>query len=110
MLKIDLHTHTIASGHGTRDTVTDLAKAAAARGMTMLGITDHGPATPGGAAVSYFRSLPSGPRFRFGVDVRYGAEANILDGGALDPVVELPHTLERDLRHCQANPRTSLIV
>ena len=28
----DMHTHSIASGHGTRCTITDMAKAAARRG------------------------------------------------------------------------------
>ena len=36
----DLHTHTIASGHGTVCTITDMAKAAAGKGLKLLGITD----------------------------------------------------------------------
>ncbi|WP_242622733.1 PHP domain-containing protein [Lachnoclostridium sp. Marseille-P6806] len=81
---VDLHTHTIASGHGTRDTIADMAKAAAARGMAVLGITDHGPATCGAASASYFMNLGSAPRERCGVAVLYGAEVSILEGGALD--------------------------
>ena len=41
----DIHTHSIASGHGTICTVSDMAKAASRRGLKLLGITDHGPAT-----------------------------------------------------------------
>lgn len=41
----DLHTHTCASGHGTLDRITDLAKEAAKRRMEVLGISDHGPAS-----------------------------------------------------------------
>ena len=95
----DLHTHTIASGHGTRDTITDLAKAAAARGLAMLGVTDHGPATPGAAAVSYFRALPDVPRGRFGVRILCGAEVNILEGGELD----LPAEVLDRLDYCVAS-------
>ncbi len=60
----DLHTHTIASGHGSGATITDMAKAAAAKGLRLLGISDHGPATPGGTTPSYFRSLAQAPKKR----------------------------------------------
>lgn len=85
MLPIDIHTHTVASGHGTTDTIADLAKNAYKKGMTLLGVSDHGPATPGSCKESYFRNLKSAPRSRAGISVLYGAEANILDeNGALD--------------------------
>ncbi len=84
-IKADLHTHTCASGHGTGDRITDMAREAARRSIELLGISDHGPATLGSADLSYFRSLILCERTRFGVELRYGAEANILDaGGALD--------------------------
>lgn len=41
----DVHTHSIASGHGTTCTVSDMAKAASKKGLKLLGITDHGPGT-----------------------------------------------------------------
>ena len=47
-IKFDIHTHTIASGHATTATITDMAKAEAARNLKLLGISDHGPATAGG--------------------------------------------------------------
>ncbi len=82
---IDLHIHTLASGHGTADTIAVLAKAARKKGMTLLGISDHGPATPGSCRDSYFRSLQNAPSSREGVALLYGAEANILDEqGRLD--------------------------
>lgn len=85
MLPIDLHTHTVASGHGSNDTIADLAKTAYKKGMTLLGVSDHGPATPGSCQESYFRSLKSAPRNRAGIQVMYGAEANILnEQGQLD--------------------------
>ena len=37
--EFDIHTHSIASGHGTCATMTDMAKAANAAGLKMLGIS-----------------------------------------------------------------------
>lgn len=83
--EFDIHTHTIASGHGSSATITDMAKAASARGLKMLGISDHGPATLGGGRTSYFRNLAYAPKERLGVMMLYGAEVNILDSkGRLD--------------------------
>lgn len=85
MVTIDLHTHTIASGHGSTATISDMAKEAGKRGIKILGISDHGPATPGSASVSYFKNLTLAPRVRFGVTLLYGVELNILDAqGSVD--------------------------
>lgn len=84
-VKLDVHTHTIASGHASTATITDMAKAASANNLTLLGISDHGPATFGGGKPSYFRSLSHAQRERFGVEMLYGAETNILDNqGKMD--------------------------
>lgn len=81
----DIHTHSIASGHGTSATISNMAKAASRRGLRLLGITDHGPATLAAGTPSYFRSLTYSPRKRFGIELLYGAELNILDtDGRLD--------------------------
>lgn len=85
MFELDLHTHSIASGHGTTHTITDLAKEAAIRGLHLLGIADHGPATSGSSKASYFRNLKYAPKKRCGIDVLYGVELNILDqNGTVD--------------------------
>lgn len=82
---IDLHTHSISSGHGSTDTINDMAKAAAARGIKILGISEHGPATAGSVKPTYFRSLKLATRKRFGVQILYGAEINIITpSGVLD--------------------------
>lgn len=75
----DIHTHCIASGHGTQDTITEMARTAAERSLQILGLSDHGPATPGAADSSYFRNLLLAERKRFGVSLLYGAELNILN-------------------------------
>lgn len=77
MMITDLHTHTVASGHATRDTVTDLAREAAKRGLSALGICDHAPKMPTGAKESYFRSLGYADKKLFGVRILYGVELNI---------------------------------
>ena len=61
----DIHTHSIASGHGTTCTISDMAKAASKKGLKLLGISDHGPGTLASGTSSYFRSLPFYPRKRF---------------------------------------------
>lgn len=84
-LQFDIHTHTIASGHGSTSTITDMARAAASKKLRLLGISDHGPATRGGASPSYFRSLFHAPRHRLGIEMMYGAEADIINNeGKLD--------------------------
>ncbi|MDD2355597.1 MAG: PHP domain-containing protein [Lachnospiraceae bacterium] len=84
MLTYDIHTHSVASGHGTTDTIADMAKHAAVAGIQVLGISDHGPATLGAGTTSYFRSLAMAPKTRAGVSMLYGIELNILNGGGLD--------------------------
>ena len=75
----DMHTHSIASGHGTECTITNMARAAAEKGLRLLGITDHGPGTLAAGTSSYFRSLTYSPKKHFGVELLYGIELNILD-------------------------------
>lgn len=76
---IDLHTHSLSSGHGSTDTITDMAKAAAGKGIQILGISEHGPATFGSVKPSYFRSLKLAERKRCGITLLYGAELNIIN-------------------------------
>ena len=92
---LDIHTHSIASGHGSHDTITDMARAAAKASLQILGISDHAPATLGGAGSSYFRNLRLADRKRFGVNLLYGAELNILnENGDVDLDDELIRSLD----------------
>lgn len=106
----DLHTHSIASGHGTSCTISDMAKAASRKGLRLLGITDHGPATPGAGTPSYFRSLTYAPKERFGVQLLFGAECNILDtSGRIDLEEDLLSRLDYAIAsmHAQNFPSRS---
>ena len=53
---VDLHTHSVASGHAY-STIGELAAAAAAAGMRAIAITDHGPGLPNGPHLFHFTNL-----------------------------------------------------
>jgi putative hydrolase len=74
-LLADLHTHTVASGHGY-STVTEVASAAATRGLELVAVTDHGPNVPGGAHLWYFWNMKVIPSVLNGVRILKGCEAN----------------------------------
>ena len=75
---MDLHTHTIASGHAY-NTLREMAKAAADRGLEILGITEHAPMMPGTCHNYYFHNLKTVPRELYGIRLFLGAELNILN-------------------------------
>ena len=79
MYLLDIHTHSIASGHGSTDTIADLARAAVAKGLKLLGVSDHAPSTMCAGTTSYFRGLVMAPRHHLGMELLYGVELNILD-------------------------------
>lgn len=75
---LDLHTHSIMSGHAY-STIQEMVAAARQKGVRYLGITEHGPALPGACHPIYFRNLHVVPREIDGVRVMLGAELNILN-------------------------------
>lgn len=90
----DLHTHTLASGHAY-STVQEMAQAAAARNLAMLGITEHSPGMPGGPHPYYFYNIGVIPRIMYGVRIIRGVETNIVDQkGNIDLEDELLERLE----------------
>lgn len=81
---LDVHTHTVASGHAF-STLQEMVQAAADKGLQLLGITEHAPSLPGTCAPIYFRNLHVVPRRMYGVELLLGAELNILDyQGSID--------------------------
>ena len=92
---IDIHTHTIASGHAY-NTIYEMAKSAADKGLALLGISDHGPAMEGSASKHYFRSSRCIPRDLFGIQLLFGCELNIVD---LDGHVDLDETFSAALEY-----------
>lgn len=82
--KLDVHTHTLASGHAY-STLQEMAQTAADKGLEILGVTEHAPGIPGTCDPIYFRNLHVVPRKLYGVRLLLGAELNILDTkGTLD--------------------------
>jgi len=75
---LDAHCHTVASGHAY-STVTECAKAAAEKGLSLIAITDHAPKMPGSCGFLHFLNLGVIPKEMFGVEVLKGVELNILD-------------------------------
>ncbi|MCL2365008.1 MAG: phosphatase [Defluviitaleaceae bacterium] len=75
---LDVHLHTVASGHAY-STATENAAHAASIGLTHIGCADHGPAMPGAPHFYHFGNLRVLPDFIHGVRVLKGCEVNILD-------------------------------
>ena len=81
---VDLHTHTVASGHAYR-TITENALAASRKGLKLLGMTDHGPSMLGAPTLYHFGNLAIIPQELYGVKILTGVEANIINfEGELD--------------------------
>lgn len=76
--KIDLHTHTLASGHAY-NTINEMVSMAIDKGMTHLGITEHAPKMPGTCHELYFVNLKVVNRKKRGLELLLGSEVNIMD-------------------------------
>ena len=93
-IELDMHTHTIASGHAF-STLQEMARAGADRGLKLLGITEHTSGIPGTCDPIYFRNLHVVPRQMYGIELMLGAEINILDSkGNIDADEELMRRLD----------------
>lgn len=90
---LDVHTHTLASGHAY-NTIWEMAAAAKEKGLSLLGITEHAPQMPGSCHEYYFSNLKALPRKIGGLTVLFGAEVNILDYNGR---VDLPQSLLQEM-------------
>lgn len=94
MLKIDLHVHSIASGHAF-NTIFELANEATKRRIKAIGIIEHGPSMEGAPHLGYFEMLYQIPKVIKGARIITGCECNIINRkGALDLPKNLQHQLE----------------
>lgn len=75
---MDLHTHTIASGHAY-STISEMIDAAAQKGLKLFGITEHAPAMPGTCNEIYYLNFRVIPRHQQGMQILLGSEVNIID-------------------------------
>lgn len=86
---LDVHTHTIASGHAY-STIREMARSAKEKGLELLGITEHAPKMPGTCGNLYFQNLKMVDRHLEGIELLMGVELNILD---IDGNVDLPDSI-----------------
>ncbi|MCI8494987.1 MAG: phosphatase [Lachnospiraceae bacterium] len=91
--KMDLHTHTIASGHAY-NTRNEMIQVAYKRGMEIFAITEHGPAMPGSCHEIYFVNYRVLPRKYETMTVLYGVELNIMD---YEGNVDLPESVLKQM-------------
>lgn len=96
---LDLHTHTTASGHAY-NSLFEMVKAAADKGLTLYGCSDHAPAMPGSCHEFHFINFKVIPRELFGVRLLMGSELNILD---YEGNVDLPPSILGHLDYCIAS-------
>ena len=86
---LDLHTHTIASGHAY-NTMMEMIHEAQNKGLDVYGITEHAPRMKGTCTDFYFHNLKVVPRKHGDLELLLGVELNILDEyGTVD--LEEPH-------------------
>lgn len=75
---LDVHTHTLASGHAY-STIQEVVEQAAKKGLELVAITDHAPSMPGATHMFYFSNTAVIPKYIYGVEVLKGIEANIIN-------------------------------
>ena len=81
---LDVHTHTIASGHAY-NTMTEMIHAAQEKGLEVYGITEHAPRMPGSCHDFYFHNLKVVERQYGDLELLLRVELNILDeDGSVD--------------------------
>ena len=92
---LDLHTHTIASGHAY-NTMMEMIHEAQNKGLDVYGITEHAPRMKGTCTDVYFHNLKVVPRKHGDLELLLGVELNILDEhGTVD--LEEPHLGDMDV-------------
>lgn len=94
-MKIDLHVHTVVSGHAYSTVREDILEAKE-KGLQAIAITDHGPQMPG--VTDFFHAVNSVnaiPKIVEGVRVVHGFEANIISRrGEIDMPPEFTGAIE----------------
>lgn len=93
-LKMDLHTHTVASGHAY-STLLENVQAAEKKGLEAIATTDHGPSMPGAAHLYHFYNLMVIPEKIRNIRILRGIEANIIDRkGQIDISMDLVERMD----------------
>lgn len=74
---VDIHTHTLASGHAY-NTIQEMILSAKEKGIQLLGISEHAVAMPGTCHLFYFHNLKIVDRQYGDLELMLGAEVNII--------------------------------
>jgi len=77
-IKLDAHTHTLASGHAY-STILENVQAAAQKGLSLLAITEHAPCMSDAPPMTYFNNYRRLDKVICGVEMLYGVEVDITD-------------------------------
>lgn len=86
---IDTHMHTIPSGHAY-STIREMAEMGKEHGLEAIVLTEHGPEMPGSCMSFYFENTKILPRERYGIQMFFGVELNILNANG---DVDLPERI-----------------
>jgi len=93
-IQVDLHTHTVNSGHAY-STIEEMARSAKAKGIRLMAMTDHAPEMPQGAHKYFFVNQKSLPEKIHGVRILRGCEGDIInEQGELDLEPKILESLE----------------
>ena len=103
---LDVHVHTVLSGHA-HSTLSENAAYAASIGLKFIGMADHGPELPGGAHLYNFSNLWSMPDYMHGVRIFKGVEANILDTSGN---IDLPDGLLKNMDFVIASLHVGVVI
>ena len=96
---IDIHTHSIASMHAY-STIHEMATAAKAKGLALLGISAHASALPGTFHEMYFCNFKVIRPAAYGIDIIMGAELNVMD---YEGSVDLPERILQKMHYAIAS-------
>ncbi|MCL2421208.1 MAG: PHP domain-containing protein [Defluviitaleaceae bacterium] len=103
---LDMHCHTVASGHA-QNTLEEYAATAQEKDLALIGISDHGPAMSGSCPLSHFLDIIKWPAHIGGMHWLKGAEANIIDVyGGLD----IPDNILSALDYCIVSVHDGLFL
>ena len=91
---LDVHTHTLASGHAY-STLRENISAAKNLGLELVGISEHAPRMPGSCHDFYFLNTSVIPRDAYGIKLVIGVELNIMDySGSTDLPAQILQKLD----------------
>ncbi|MBQ8598839.1 MAG: PHP domain-containing protein [Oscillospiraceae bacterium] len=79
----EIHMHTLASGHAY-GSPREMAQAAAEQGLSLIGLSDHGPGCPGTCSHVFFGCYDRMCRNVHGVEILGGAELNVMNDGSIN--------------------------